>query len=220
MLSPFNRSISIDKKRYSCSEFGVPSTYDAINTPEAPRKYGQALPPYVFPKPRNLKGVAKSGILLSIAAKQVQDTSLFWSEHQRPNTNVKLKPVVSRERCRRPAGDCEDSLSCGSSYHIAANVKPFADRLLDDSVTPSSESSCEQCLTPPTIATKAIMQLKDIPEHGLRFRDYAKIVMQRVCKVPFNWKSIHSSNDLKQGVKVKAKRASFKKPSIFLRPQE
>ena len=160
--------------------------------------------PYIFTSPKTLHDVKIGSCSVSRNV-----VSTVFSELKR-DKSPPFKPKVRPLKCLRPLGDYNDSVATCSSYLEESDNRESHGLPIEDDVEEASESSSED---DDTIGTKEVFQLTEIPNKGLRFRDYSKIVIYRLTTSPVKFKSVHSAYDLSQ----KQRRRKSKKKTIHSR---
>ena len=175
MLSPLllkpcllNTSLSIYKRAR------LDSTSQASTKVEKTSVYT----PRVFDSPRTLKEVSKGS--LSICKHLCSPASSEVSICRSPQ----IMPKAEFIKCTMPAGDTNDGLPKVPSFPFKEDIHLD---LPEGILTSTSGNSVGR--GDPTIRTKDIQLLTSIPNSGLRFKDYSKIVMQRV----FHYKRISTT---------------------------
>ena len=194
--SPINTSQQTDERYARC-----------FARPTARKTEGISVSPYVFVSPRTLREVSVVG---SSWSKNVM--SYVFSDTKRDKSHSPLKTRIEQIKCVVPNGDNNDSIATYQSL-LSGEIKSL--RGFPSFKVLENRQNIIICYDK-TISTKRIHNLIEIPNSGLRFRDYAKIVINKMVDSSVKMKPVHSSNDvnLKSRRKSKSKKTRIKKPTI------
>lgn len=180
--------------KQTVSESSKPRTFYSTSTKESPGKDGSPdseSPQPVLIRPRFQSSHQQDGPLCSM----IIHRSIFKDEGLRMRqpsgdftedlTSPHFEPDPPKNKSRQNA-------FLNSSNFARINLRrplKFIDSDNDEELTfeqflkpcdtPKEQTPTEDYNEPPTISTNRVMALKEIPDRGLRFRDYCKIVMLR-----------------------------------------